>query len=137
MKEELEKNCYEYSGPIYVSGHKVSDKWEGKTYAESPKKALNNFRYRLGIQFATYGVELVPECLHECDDEILIDQSIKTYAKCGTRLNDSGECPLCDLGDESVLDEGYRQDVWDALSKAADQDLTNNIKNRYPEYEKE
>jgi len=25
--------------------------------------------------------------------------------KCGTKLNDSGECPLCDLGDESVLDE--------------------------------
>ena len=25
--------------------------------------------------------------------------------KCGTHLNDSGECPLCDLGDESVLDE--------------------------------
>ena len=32
-------------------------------------------------------------------------QPLKKCEKCGCELNDAGECPVCDLGDESVLRE--------------------------------
>ena len=39
------------------------------------------------------------------------DEEPKKCSKCGRELNDAGECPLCDLGDESVLDEGNLLEV--------------------------
>lgn len=51
-----------------------------------------------------YEYELSAEELSRIEKEANI-KTIKKCDTCGLRLNDAGECPLCDLGDESVLDD--------------------------------
>ena len=113
VEEALEKIKFYYAGPLYRFEHLFRRHWEAYTEAVTFKKAVNNFNAKAKEEFGfTYGarlnidpnyievVESEPES--EYDD---VEPGSGRCEKCGRYLNDSGECPLCDLGDESVLDE--------------------------------
>lgn len=63
-----------------------------KTIAKAEKEAAEEY---------DYDYQLTPEDWSEIEYEV----SQIRYCDCGIRLNDAGECPLCDLNDESVLDD--------------------------------
>lgn len=108
LSESSDGALYVYDGPLYTWGIKILDKWTDKTKAVSAKKALNNLTYKARKAFDLSAVELVPENLEKVEDEKTFttpNQNIKKCPKCGNPLTTNGECPLCDLGDESVLDE--------------------------------
>lgn len=86
------------------------------TKAVSKKQAINNILYRLKVNYGFYTnndltlddyyLEEVPDTQKIYRDEIkeITKQGhIKKCDNCGTQLTDSGECPVCDLGDIDYL----------------------------------
>lgn len=109
------KYKYFYSGPLYRFERIYVAKWEAHTEAVSDKQAINNFNSKAKKE---YGFEqwaklnIDPRYLtlsDEYEDEPDIDDPNFKPApkcdKCGKELNDAGQCPVCDLGDESALEE--------------------------------
>lgn len=116
VSEDQEKQLYTYEGPVYVDGHLVVGDYTTQTLAVSSKKAFANILWKARNAFDSNRVELVPECIYLEEDEIEEEpqQDQATCPKCGRLLNTSGECPLCDLNDESVLDEQTTADENEA-----------------------
>ena len=52
-------------------------------------------------------IHLEPSCLTEVEIQGILKNDFEYFVcpNCGSTKNDQGECPLCDLGDESILDE--------------------------------
>jgi death-on-curing family protein len=104
---------YAYDGPIRRFGRLLRDIIHLETYAVSENQALSNLKFqaarRLGLDRASGAqVWLDQYALREVepDDEEPIEHEDRTCAKCGKQtLNDAGECPYCDLGDESAIEE--------------------------------
>ena len=52
----------------------------------------------------------------------------ETCEKCGTTLNDQGECPYCDLGDEDVLKEEFKpEELTQEILKTVNDFLCNEL----------
>ena len=109
-------NIYTYSGPIFRFGQLYDVVNDITTKAVSKKQAINNILYRLKVNYGFYTnsdltlddyyLEEVPDTQKIYMDEIkeITKQGhIKKCDNCGTQLNDSGECPVCDLGDIDYL----------------------------------
>lgn len=112
---------YYYEGPIYKFNRVCADV-QLETFAKSYAEAKRNFIYQakreLGLDIVNSKIEIDEELI--CgedelvdDDYIVQDKNIKQNVsdrlrkkcdKCGTYLNDAGECPVCDLGDEDMLE---------------------------------
>ena len=119
LQEELhilegqDKLRFHYRGPVRHFNTLVSDDWEDWTEAVSEKQALNNltikakryFGYSVDSKFSLNPdyLELSPKNL-EPEEKGIEGKNVKC-PKCGGHLNDVGECPICDLGDHSALDE--------------------------------
>lgn len=111
--EEQDKLRFHYRGPVRHFDTIVSNDWEDWTEAVSEKQALNNltikakkyFGYSIDSKFSLNPdyLELSPKNL-EPDEKGIEGKDVKC-SKCGGKLNDNGECPVCDLGDQSALDE--------------------------------
>ena len=110
LEEGQEKIRFYYNGPVYHFEHLLATNWEAYTEAVSEKQALNNLTVKAKNDFGYVlqsRITLDPDYL-EVSPKLEPDEKFKEAPKCekcGRDLNDSGECPLCDLGDESVLDE--------------------------------
>lgn len=109
-------NIYTYSGPIFRFGQLYDVVNNITTKAVSKKQAINNILYRLKVNYGFYTnsdltlddyyIEVVPDTQKEYKDaikDIVKQEPIKKCDNCGTQLNDSGECPVCDLGDIDCL----------------------------------
>lgn len=118
--DEAILKLYEYDGPVYLGGRKIIDRWQEQTKAVSAKKALNNIRYKAGEAIGDKGAELVPECLSEMEDEYQqaaankIEKQPKKCKECGATLMDNGDCPNCDHGDSSALEESKVKNLNEA-----------------------
>lgn len=108
------KFIYLYEGPVFMFGKYVGDV-NLKTYAVSDSQAINNFRAQaakeLGYDIRKgVNISIDPDLLRIGNQKVTIakDISSRSYEhclECGALINDSGECPVCDLGDYSALDE--------------------------------
>lgn len=101
------KLTYSYGGPVYRFNRIYSDYWEAYTEAVSLKQAINNFNFKAKKAFGfanTANIHIDPDYV-VCEDNYPEDTEVEVCQNCGNILNDAGECPLCDLHDESVLDE--------------------------------
>ena len=123
---------YEYVGPIYRFGRKVKERVDLHTMASSEEQALNNFLYKaakaIGYDRSRGAqVSIDPDLIFVYEPEIPDDawEDEKRCQYCGTLLNDNGQCPVCDLGDESALeedfdDEGKIQEIEDFIEDIYD-----------------
>ena len=107
-----EKIHYEYIGPIYRFGRVMMERADLHTMAVSEKQAYNNLLYKaaeaIGYDRSRGAqVSIKPELIFEAEPDMVDGEPVDNMKcdRCGRLLNDNGECPLCDLGDESVLDE--------------------------------
>lgn len=115
VKESLHgKKRYVYDGPVYFDGKIDRTQFKKTTAAESPAKAINNIKWTLcnGNKLWYNRIDLDLDKLICLDNDVPNDTSMDEYddtphicAECGYKLNDAGECPLCDLGDYTALDE--------------------------------
>lgn len=111
------KNKYHYNGPIYHNGINLGTK-DMYTWASSPAQAYNNFRYKIANGDIIAGYDLVePEIkiVNKIDSTNYEPEEVEEVSycdNCGTRLNDAGECPVCDLNDEEVM--------WDRMNELDD-----------------
>ena len=122
-EESKPKIRYYYSGPVYNFEHVLRNPWVDYTEAVSSAQALNNLKRKFKKKF--YGradvwkkIDLDPKCLkvspkypeEDIDWKNVESESSKYCPECGTKLNDAGECPVCDLGDMTALEESYEDD---------------------------
>ena len=110
LEKIIERTHYAYIGPIYRFGRKMVDRVELHTFASSERQAYNNLLYQAADEIGydrRKGVQLSidRDLIFEYEPEEGEVPDIARCERCGRRLNDNGECPLCDLGDESVLEE--------------------------------
>ncbi len=112
LDEAQEKLRYHYRGPVYHFDTCIVEDWEGYTEAVSEAQALNNLTAKAKTFFGFIlqtRITLKPEYLELVTGEEDIPnsyfKSVKKCSRCGRLLNDGNQCPLCDLGDESVIDE--------------------------------
>ena len=115
LTEKDQKQRYKYEGPVFYFNKVIDDLWIGVTEAVSEKQALNNLTFKAKIHFGfskDSKITLDPDCMKIWPKEdFSTDKNEPERPKCpecGNFLNDSGECPLCDLGDESILDENKK-----------------------------
>ena len=106
LGEDLD--TYHYDGPTYYAGHKISDKEDIYTKAVSAKQARNNILYRLagGDRFELLKYDIVPEnitLIKPEENQKPIEREHCPY--CHYELNDMGDCPVCDYGEDDLLDD--------------------------------
>ena len=120
VEAATEKIRFHYNGPLYRFEHLFRRNWDAYTEAVSFKKAVNNFNAKAKEEFGfTYEARLnidpkYVEVVETEEDDAGYDEPGEGNGRCeicGRYLNDSGECPLCDLGDESVLEEDVNKDT--------------------------
>ena len=112
LEEALDKKRYVYEGPIYYDGRRERENTKIYTMAESPSKAISNIIWKLCLgdrqRFYRYDLDnskLI--CLEKKEEPKVnpeVDDEPHICAKCGFRLNDAGECPACDLGEEDLYE---------------------------------
>ncbi len=108
VNEEKDTCRYAYDGPVFQFGKHIATV-HLETSAVSLKQAINNLKYQACN---------VIGCDRRRGDAVDIDEDIIEEISCGkemshpicpkcglVNLNDAGECPLCDLGDASILDD--------------------------------
>lgn len=113
LKESSQKRRYEYNGPVYYDGRKERDNFRMFTMAESPEKAISNILWRIAMgdkqRYYRYDLDNSKLILKELPDvakeESDVDDEPHICDKCGIRLTDSGECPVCDYGEEDMFGE--------------------------------
>ena len=100
---------YAYDGPIYYYGNKIAEKSEYYTMATNWRSARRNFIYKIAngdyaslYDIADTHIRVVKESPK--DVELVPEKEIKHCEHCGYELNDIGECPVCDYGEDDLLD---------------------------------
>ena len=136
IEEAAERYRWTYDGNVYHFDELLG-RIQLRTYASSFKQAVNNFKFQAAaaygfdraqgqnIDIDTFEIEKHEKVADKKADKNTDEKSneIKYCDNCGQQLNDAGECPVCDLGDESVLDESVsahqilNPKLWDANNK--------------------
>lgn len=104
-------NRYEYTGPIYHYGNKIAEKSNMITTAPSIVKAEQNFLYRISQTYGDYtnkfdiATHLIKRLIPITKDDIIENPELEKCPECGTHLTTNGECPICDLGEDDLLDD--------------------------------
>jgi hypothetical protein len=102
MGEDLEKHLYYYDGPVYYRGNKISTSSNIYTTAKSFGEAARNILFK--------AVKGDKELWHYdiVDDEIKQMPNGKLERpkcqQCGYEINDNGDCPVCDYGEDDLLE---------------------------------
>lgn len=120
IKEASEKIKFHYHGPLYRFEHVFRRTWDAYTEAVSIRKAISNFNTKAKKEFdftVDAKLNIDPDYIEivNTEPDENSGKDIKHCEKCGTQLNDARECPLCDLGDESVLDESVNADIIEEI----------------------
>ncbi len=148
-------HCYTYDGPVYRFSTYMGN-LKLKTMAVSLAKAINNLKFQAAKAYgydrsAGANFKIKEEKVKvlgekdinykdidftDIDPASIEDSKIKYCQTCGTRLNDAGECPVCDLGDEEVLKyesllEDTRAQLANASKKAGEYKNKERGKNRW------
>lgn len=119
-EEPKMKKKYSYNGPIFRFDRFVGN-ISLETMAVSEKQAKNNFIFKaaeacgysraLGANFSIDESRIIERSAPITEPAKPVERKETHHEKCalcGTLLNDAGECPVCDLGDESALEEGLQ-----------------------------
>ena len=105
MGEAIDDKTYHYDGPIYYRGNKVADKANIYTTAKSLNVAIRNilFKATKGDKENLYQYDIVDNMVREISKEET--PKVRPVCKtCGYELNDIGDCPVCDYGEEDLLE---------------------------------
>lgn len=105
MGEAIDTNTYYYNGPIYYDGRKIASKSNIYTSAPSLSIATRNILYKAANgDKELYHYDIVDEQI----ELILVAQratkSNEKCYRCGYTLNDMGDCPVCDYGEDDLLE---------------------------------
>ena len=105
MGESIDDKLYYYDGPIYYRGHKITDVSDIYTTAKSLNVAIRNVLYKAtkGDREELYHYEIVDDMVREVPK----NETPKVRPKCptcGYELNDIGDCPVCDYGEDDLLE---------------------------------
>lgn len=119
MSENIDDCKYSYKGPVFRFGQ-VWDFIEEPIYTEAKTKrqAINNLTFKvkmmLGLErdsnltlYSPY-VKEEPFTTNEYHNIMkqLSKETIKQKCQhCGTELNSLGDCPVCDYGEEDLLED--------------------------------
>jgi hypothetical protein len=101
MGEALEDKTFYYEGPVYLFDSIYKDVVKMYTDAPSREKALSNIRYRVCRELGRRGLKVKDEFLDEMPD----NKETPTCDECGHPLNDMGQCPACEQGEEERYDD--------------------------------
>lgn len=104
MGEALDQNTYYYDGPIYYDGRKISEKSDIYTTAKSVNLAIRNILYKAARgDKELYHYDIADDRVREVPK----NETPKIRPKCqtcGYELNDIGDCPVCDYGEDDLLE---------------------------------
>ena len=105
MGEAIESNTYYYNGPIYYRGHKIAEKSDIYTTAKSLNVAIRNVLYKAsqGDRDNLYQYDIVDQLVKEIPKEET-PQIRPKCQMCGYEINDIGDCPVCDYGEDDLLE---------------------------------
>ena len=105
MGEDVENKIYYYDGPIYYRGTKITDTSDIYTTAKSLNVAIRNILYKAtkGDKANLYLYDIVDNKVREIPKEETPNVRPKCQT-CGYELNDIGDCPVCDYGEDDLLE---------------------------------
>lgn len=104
MGEALDQNTYYYDGPIYYDGRKIAEKSDIYTTAKSLNIAIRNtlFKAAKGDK-ELYHYDIVDHLVREIPKTET--PKVRPLCKvCGYEINDMGDCPVCDYGEDDLLE---------------------------------
>lgn len=108
MGESVKGSTYCYNGPIYYDGMKIASKSNICTTAPSYNVALRNILFKAANgDKELHRYDIVDELVKEVSKDTEIKQSVTPREKCyrcGYELNDMGDCPVCDYGEDDLLE---------------------------------
>lgn len=99
---------YQYTGPVYYFGNKMSPKSNLYTTATSIKEARRNFLYRVANGDIVTRYDIVDDFIKEVvpiEEPVEEPKVSHKCDRCGYTLTDMGECPVCDFGEIDLLDD--------------------------------
>lgn len=104
MGESVEKNIYHYDGPVYYRGHKIAETSDIYTTAKSINVAIRNTLVKAS-QGADdlYNYDIVDHMVKLAPPEEVVPARPRCQ-QCGYELNDIGDCPVCDYGEDDLLE---------------------------------
>jgi len=106
LSSQSNKSLYKYEGVVRIRDEKVDDSKVLHTRASSVKEAANNFRWQIAnarnVRYSDVFIDVSK--IREIEEDIPVSYTPAkpTCDRCGARLTDSGECPVCDLGEENM-----------------------------------
>ena len=104
----MTRTKYRYTGPHYYNGIKMSDSNDLFTIARSYAEARKNFLYKIAKGDIISRYDIIDRYITQVEDDIVTQQApdieIPTCEYCGTRLTDGGYCPVCDHGEEDLME---------------------------------
>lgn len=105
MGESIGDKTYYYNGPIYYRGHKITDESDIYTTAKALNVAIRNvlFKASKGDNDNLYHYEIVDDMVKEISKEET-PKPIYKCQTCGYTLNELGDCPVCDYGEDDLLE---------------------------------
>ena len=105
MGEGVDDKTYYYDGPIYYRGHKIAETSDIYTTAKSLNVAIRNVLYKAtkGDKENLYQYEIVDHLVKEISRREIPKVRPKCQV-CGYELNDIGDCPVCDYGENYLLE---------------------------------
>ena len=107
MGEAFGDRTYHYDGPIYYDGREIVSKADIGTTAPTYRVALRNILYKAAKgDKELYHYDIVDELVKETGVDTRLEPKTdreKCY-RCGYELNDMGDCPVCDYGEDDLLE---------------------------------
>ena len=108
MGESTSNKTFVYEGPIYYRGHKIADKSSLYTTAPTHNVAVRNILFQSANgDKELYNYDIVDNLVKEIT-ATNTNKSNKVERerchKCGYELNDIGDCPVCDYGEDDLLE---------------------------------
>lgn len=116
VSEEVSMHKYSYTGPVYRFDNYFDEVFKPIiTSAPSIDKAMSNIIFRLKQKYdlkpgtnLTIDKDRIEEVETPSDDNIKHDYC----PECGYMLTDNGECPICDYGEEDLLEADNNEVVY-------------------------
>ena len=94
---------YKYEGVVRIKDEIVEDNAVLYTHATTSTRAFNNFKNQIARnRRVSYTDVSIDASKIVKVSKALVPRIEPTCKKCGTRLTDSGECPVCDLGETDI-----------------------------------
>lgn len=112
MKIDKVYQKYRYTGPQWYFGHKIAEKSNMFTMATSFQIAKRNFLYKVanGDQMLHYDIDdrFISIVKSNKIKQLVVkteEPEIQKCEYCGYQLNDLGHCPVCDCGEDDLLQD--------------------------------